>query len=651
MTASLDPHWAGFLQTAGRLNLLSAEVVAQLTDESRIRQRSPAELVVQRGWLNPVQVDIVTTLMHPTTTIPGYEILSVIGQGGMGVVYRAKQLNLDRIVALKTVLFSQLGDQNVLGRFRQEAITVAKLRHPNIVAAYDFGQHEGRLYFAMEMIEGHDLDAVIRQNDTLDAGTSLGLLRQTVAGLAHASQMGIVHRDIKPANLLLVETPEGYALPNGLPMVKIADFGLAFLTAESDSRTRLTMNNAAVGSPNYLAPEQLSGQPVDHRADVYALGATLYHMLSGRPPYAAENVAQIITQKLSGHFKPIARLPDSLNQFLQSLMKVDPAERPADYGLIRQEIDRQTTTLVPEMIFISAGRPSLTAAPDLSDGVRQQQGGARQDGSESRGTRTHLPLETQPIDPHVKRHDVETTLIMRRASHRRRSIIGVLAGVLAATGIFYALWGQRESERPQPQRTLTRGEWVDHLFDGRTLSGWSTVSGGWSIKNHEDLGAVLSGERGTIRRQLIRRGNVGASSFGGLENYILTLLVTLHQAERVMLEFGLKEDSNNVHPRLVLRIGRQGLQLGRQGDDAKSFVPLSGEVAYNLDPLSPVEIQIERQQRDWWVILNGKILGILPIEPDDELPEFRLTVEGGPAFFSDFIIQELQSSANPADEH
>src|SRR5262249_28528733 len=148
------------------------------------------------------------------------------------------------------------------------------------------GRHEGRLYFAMELVEGEDVEQRVEQRGPLDEATAWGLARQAASGLAHAAGFGIVHRDVKPANLLLVEPPAGFPLPHGLPLVKIADFGLAFLAEEAETRTRLTATNATVGSPHYMPPEQLEGASVDVRADIYALGATVYHMLAGQPPFA-----------------------------------------------------------------------------------------------------------------------------------------------------------------------------------------------------------------------------------------------------------------------------------------------------------------------------------------------------------------------------
>jgi serine/threonine protein kinase len=134
----------------------------------------------------------------------------------------------------------------------------------------------------------------------LDEATAWGLARQVAAGLAHAARQGVVHRDIKPANVLLVDPPEGFPLPPGLPLVKIADFGLVLLTETSETKTRLTSDNATVGSPQYMAPEQFEGSTVDARADIHALGLTVEYMLTGRVPFAGKNLSQIVGEKLGG---------------------------------------------------------------------------------------------------------------------------------------------------------------------------------------------------------------------------------------------------------------------------------------------------------------------------------------------------------------
>ncbi len=245
---SESPH--DFLTIAGQQGLLPTETLRDLSEEAVRRQVDAATLTLQKGLLSPVQIEIVETLRQPAGSIPGYEIQSVIGHGGMGVVYRARQLNLNRVVALKTILVNQAANPTMLARFEQEAQTVAKLLHPHIIAAYDFGRHDGRLYFAMEYVEGEDADHYATREHPLGERVTWGLIRQAATGLAHAAESGVVHRDIKPANLLLVAPPRGYPLPAGMPMVKIADFGLAALTQEADERTKLTAEQTTLGSPH-----------------------------------------------------------------------------------------------------------------------------------------------------------------------------------------------------------------------------------------------------------------------------------------------------------------------------------------------------------------------------------------------------------------
>jgi serine/threonine protein kinase len=152
-----------FFAMARRLSLLDEEAIGKLDTQRVNADVSTSELALRSGLLDAVQIDIVETLLAPEEVVPGFQILDLIAQGGMGVVYRARQMSLDRIVAVKTILVSQMHDQSTLARFEQEAVAVARLRHPNIVAAYDFGRHLGRLFFVMELIEGDDVQRTIEK--------------------------------------------------------------------------------------------------------------------------------------------------------------------------------------------------------------------------------------------------------------------------------------------------------------------------------------------------------------------------------------------------------------------------------------------------------------------------------------------------------
>ena len=205
---------------------------------------------------------------------PQLAILELLGQGGMGAVYKARQPGLDRLVALK-ILPSQAGsDPGFAERFNREARALARLSHPNIVAVYDFGQTHGLHYFIMEYVDGPNLREIERANK-LSAREALQIIPQICEALQFAHDEGVVHRDVKPENVLLDKKGR----------VKIADFGLAKILGREPKDLRLTGARDVVGTPHYMAPEQVEHpQEVDHRADIYSLGVVFYEMLTGELP-------------------------------------------------------------------------------------------------------------------------------------------------------------------------------------------------------------------------------------------------------------------------------------------------------------------------------------------------------------------------------
>src|SRR4030095_1219839 len=204
---------------------------------------------------------------------PGYQIEALLGRGGMGAVYRARQPSLDRLVAIKLLPLEISADEEVAARFRREARALARLQHPNIIAVHDFGTTtEGHLFFVMEYFDGTDLACLLR-GGKLDVAQALDVVRQTCEALQFAHAQGVVHRDIKPANVLVDRDGR----------VKIGDFGLAKLTGTNDLRDQ-TQPDTTFGTPDYTAPEQWRGQ-ADHRADIYSLGVIFYEMLTGEVPH------------------------------------------------------------------------------------------------------------------------------------------------------------------------------------------------------------------------------------------------------------------------------------------------------------------------------------------------------------------------------
>ena len=226
-------------------------------------------------------------------TVGNYQILSKLGQGAMGAVFRARQMSVDRVVALKVLPPKFAKNEAFLARFLREARSAAKLSHPNVVQAIDAGQADGYYYFAMEFVDGRSLRDILREQGRLPEPQALALARDMARALDCAHQAGIIHRDVKPDNILV--TSEGAA--------KLADLGLAREAARTD--TDVTKVGEALGTPDYISPEQVRGdEQIDGRADIYSLGATLYHLLTGQPPYSGGTHSEVMTKHLHN------RVPD-----------------------------------------------------------------------------------------------------------------------------------------------------------------------------------------------------------------------------------------------------------------------------------------------------------------------------------------------------
>jgi len=257
----------------------------------------------------------------PTPTfprIPGYEILGELGRGGMGVVYKARQVKLDRLVALKMILAARHAGEADLARFRTEAEAIAHLQHPNIVQVYDIGEHEGKPYFSLEFCSAGSLAQKL-DGTPLPPKEAARLLETLARAMEAAHQRGIVHRDLKPANVLL--------LADGTP--KITDFGLAKKLNEAGQ----TASGAVLGTPSYMAPEQAGGKgkAVGPAADVYALGAILYELLTGRPPFRAPSALDTLLQVVADDPVPPRQLqsktPKDLETICLKCLQKEPPKR------------------------------------------------------------------------------------------------------------------------------------------------------------------------------------------------------------------------------------------------------------------------------------------------------------------------------------
>ncbi len=291
-----------------------------------------------------------------------FELRGVVGHGGMGVVHEAHQLGLDRIVALKLLSCVPEESKDEVVRFEREALILSKLSHGNIVQFYAYGTWDGFPYIAMELLVGDSLQKLLTRDESLPLPDSIEYVRRICDGLEHAHAHGVIHRDIKPTNIILISGPDGRLIP------KIIDFGLAKLTGIGIQQ--LTKTNAAVGSVLYMSPEQCTGQPVDHRSDIYSLGCLLYHCLTGKPPHCADNAVAVMFQQVNEPVQNTSgwhRLPGALQSIVARCVAKDPADRFQSCGELR---DNLKLAALSESIALSISSPnqpvsSLTKLADV----------------------------------------------------------------------------------------------------------------------------------------------------------------------------------------------------------------------------------------------------------------------------------------------
>ena len=281
--------------------------------------------------------------------IPDFEMLEVLGQGGMGVVYKARQISLKRLVAIKMILAGGRARPEMMSRFQQEAEAVARLHHPNIVQIFAIGAHDGCSYLALEYTDGGSLDKALARQP--QPGQVAARLVETLArAIHHAHQHHVVHRDLKPSNVLL-QLPDSGSQGPGQParslleraIPKVTDFGLA---KQLDSDSGQTQSGAILGTPSYMAPEQAAGdlERVGPAADVYALGAILYEMLTGQPPFRGstpiETVSQVLTQDVTAPSKLVPRVERDLETICLKALAKDPRQRYSSALTLAQDLER-----------------------------------------------------------------------------------------------------------------------------------------------------------------------------------------------------------------------------------------------------------------------------------------------------------------------
>lgn len=273
-------------QLATPAQVEEAQAIVAKMVELGLKPRSVAEILYERGHLEVEQLEELRRAerrWHGQEQIAGYRLLELLGQGAMGSVYKARQLSLDRDVAIKVLSPELATDTTYVERFQTEARAVARLNHTNLVSGIDVGEADGIHYLVMEFADGNTLASLLRRGGALDEERAVGIAQQIARALDHAHKNGLLHRDVKPDNVII--TRDGVA--------KLCDLGLARLDERAEAAARM-------GTPAYISPEQARGETqVDLRSDLYSLGATLFHLLAGRPPFEAATAAGVLAKHLT----------------------------------------------------------------------------------------------------------------------------------------------------------------------------------------------------------------------------------------------------------------------------------------------------------------------------------------------------------------
>lgn len=333
-----------------------------------------------------------------------FELLEIIGEGGMGIVYRARQVPLEREVALKVILAERSGTSAARERFIREAKVASRLHHPNAVEIFDFGEYEGHLYLAMELLPGDNLrEYVDFDKDPLPLTEALNATRQIASVLQVAGELSLVHRDLKPENILVDRRGD-------IVRYVVADFGLAFISESDDDTGRLTQEGVVTGTPDYMSPEQARGSKVGPASDIYALGCMLYEMLCANPPFDGDP-AILLSRHLFVAPEPLRNaypeypIPGRLDDLIMAMLAKRAEERP------------------------SAGE--LIAVIEAIDGNDQERSSALQKDGQVVGRKARMVSKSYSSPPTYENEMMERTLVV--ATTIRVDDVSALA--LAANGI------------------------------------------------------------------------------------------------------------------------------------------------------------------------------------------------------------------------
>jgi serine/threonine protein kinase len=356
-----------FLELVTRSGLVEQAAMDRLV--GKVREQREGELpesakklasgFVAEGLLTDWHVEKLLGGKYKGFFLGKYKLLGHIGTGGMSSVYLAEHLRMGDKRAIKVLPKSRVQDATYLARFQLEAKAIASLSHPNIVLAYDIDNEDDVHYIVMEFVDGIDLQQLVKRDGAIDAMVAADMIAQAARGLDHAHSKGVIHRDVKPANLLIDKKAS----------IRLLDMGLALVSAGDDESLTVANNENVLGTADYLAPEQaLNSHKVDHRADIYGLGCTLYFLLTGKPPFSDGTLAQRIAKHQTEMPTPIRQIrpecPGEMEGICIKMIQKDPQYRYQTAGDVAEALEK-LVAMNPKHAKVTA---NLGATPQYSDG-------------------------------------------------------------------------------------------------------------------------------------------------------------------------------------------------------------------------------------------------------------------------------------------
>ena len=651
-----------------RLGLLTDQQV-EIIEEKKADSNYPGlEIAIRNGYLNRSELDLINICSDPLDVVPGYRIDGLIGQGGVGVVFKATQLRMDRAVAVKTINQSTVNNQTTIKRFEREAQIIGNLRHPNIISAFDFGLHNEKLYLVMEFVEGIDGEKYLEEQIQLPEIHAWHIAAQVCHALDYANQKDIIHRDIKPGNLILTQPPSGTQLPPNVPFVKIADFGLARFK-DNPTDASITIDHGISGTPYYMSPEQVNGKDIDHYSDIYALGVTLWHMIAGYPPINGADPFAVITAKMKNEDQWFDQQPKEVSSIgfdlIKKMCRFNREDRLSDYSALIVEIKSviseltnqglsQTIDFVPTAKF--SAKTNVTLVEEFQDFAVN-----RKDASPT-GSNAGINSDSLGSDA------TPQNALVDGSAAPRRSLLRTLAWPLALAAACIAglyVWSANAGLGIRSGRGLNMEQQVRLkepagfpiiLFDGSNIDPRFQGPGSrWETATGAEGGLVLAGKGS-------KKFKCGDKDGNELDYFSFSCGFRHHEADKIEFNWFLETPSDSASEE------SNGSSSG-DSEEAPVFhvvvdkiraTVFSGEREYGTyklpsfdeDSFGYHQIRIESQPGYWRVAIGPKFFVNIPKPADAQSAstiELKVTDEDGtPARFAHFeALRFLQFESPP----